>query len=83
MTDNPLTINKKVELEKFNFSDPRAVIFDSQDDQISIVQFWRVLQKRRWLVLGSLIAILIVVTAVSLILPKDRGVVPNIWDNPL
>jgi capsular exopolysaccharide synthesis family protein len=70
MTDNPLTINKKIELEKFNFSDPRAVIIDSQDDQISIVQFWRVLQKRRWLVLGSLIAILIVVTAVSLILPK-------------
>ena len=53
MTDNSLTINKKIELEKFNFSDPRAVFIDSQDDQISIVQFWRVLQKRRWLVLGQ------------------------------
>src|SRR5579872_5434525 len=70
MTDNTLTINKKIELEKFNFSDPRAVIIDSQDDQISIVQFWRVLQKRRWLVLGSLLAILVAVTAVSFILPK-------------
>ena len=70
MTDNPLTINKKIELEKFSFSDAQPLIIDSQDDQISIVQFWRVLQKRRLLVLGSLIAIVLLVTAVSLILPK-------------
>ena len=70
MTDNPLTINRKIELEKFSFSDAQPVIIDSQDDQISIIQFWRVLQKRRWLVLGSLAAVVLVVTAVSLFLPK-------------
>src|SRR5580692_4020614 len=70
MTDNPLTINKKIELEKFNFSDAGPLTIDSQDDQISIVQFWRVLQKRRWLVLGSLAAVILLVTAVSLFLPK-------------
>jgi polysaccharide biosynthesis transport protein len=70
MTDNPLTINKKMELEKFNFSDAQPLTIDSQDDQISIVQFWRVLQKRRWLVLGSLAAVVLLVTAVSLFLPK-------------
>jgi succinoglycan biosynthesis transport protein ExoP len=70
MTDNPLTINNKTELEKFSFSDAQAAIIDSQDDQISIVQFWRVLQKRRWLVLGSLAAVVLLVTAVSLFLPK-------------
>ena len=53
MTDNPLTVTKKIELEKFSFSDAQPVIIDSQDDQISIVQFWRVFQKRRWLVLGN------------------------------
>ena len=58
-----LTINKKIELEKFSFSDSQPLIIDSQDDQISIVQFWRVLQKRRWLVLGSLTAIVLLVTA--------------------
>src|SRR5580700_1770633 len=70
MTDNPLAIHKKTELEKFSFSDTQPVIIDSQDDQISIVQFWRVLQKRRWLVLGSLVAVVLLVTTVSLFLPK-------------
>jgi uncharacterized protein involved in exopolysaccharide biosynthesis len=70
MTDNSLTINKKIELEKFSLTDGQPVIIDSQDDQVSIVQFWRVLQKRRWLVLGSLAAVVLLVTAVSLFLPK-------------
>jgi uncharacterized protein involved in exopolysaccharide biosynthesis len=70
MTDNSSTIPKKIELEKFSFLDAQPAIIDSQNDQISIVQFWRVLQKRRWLVLGSLTAVVLLVTIVSLFLPK-------------
>jgi succinoglycan biosynthesis transport protein ExoP len=70
MTDNPLTISKKTELEKLGFLDAQPAIIDSQNDPISIVHFWRVLQKRRWLVLGSLAAVVLLVTAISLILPK-------------
>jgi capsular exopolysaccharide synthesis family protein len=43
---------------------------DANDDQVSLVQLWRVLQKRRWLVLGSLGTIVLLVTVISLILPK-------------
>src|SRR5271167_2882855 len=70
MTDNPITISKKMELEKFSFSDAQPAIIDSHDDQISIVQFWRVLQKRRWLVAVSLGVVLVLVTVISLLLPK-------------
>ena len=52
------------------FSEIHAATSDSRDDQISIVQLWRVLRKRRWLVLGSLAAVVLLVTAVSLFLPK-------------
>jgi succinoglycan biosynthesis transport protein ExoP len=69
MTDN-LVISKKKDLEKFDFSEFHAAIIDAPDDQISIVQFWRVLQKRRWLVLYTLTAIVLTVTIVSLLLPK-------------
>jgi polysaccharide biosynthesis transport protein len=69
MTDNS-TIPNKLELEKFHFSDAEPLTIDSQDNQISVVQFWRVLQKRRWLVLGSLGAVILLVTLVSLVLPK-------------
>jgi hypothetical protein len=47
MTDNPLTINNGAELENFGFSNAQPVIIDSHNDQISIVQFWRILQTRR------------------------------------
>jgi polysaccharide biosynthesis transport protein len=70
MTDNFSPVTKKIELDKFNFSDVGPVIIDSQDNQISVVQFWRVLQKRRWLVLSSLATVILLVTAVSLVLPK-------------
>ena len=69
MTDN-LVISKKKDLEKFDFSEFHAATIDAPDDQISIVQFWRVLQKRRWLVLYTLAAIVLTVTVVSLLLPK-------------
>jgi polysaccharide biosynthesis transport protein len=71
MTENrSLTTNKNKELEAFSFSDQHPVTIESHEDQISITQFWRVLQKRRWLVIGSLAAVVLLVTAVSLVLPK-------------
>jgi len=69
MTDN-LVISKKKDLEKFDFSEFHSAIIDAPDDQISILQFWRVLQKRRWLVLYTLAAVVLTVAIVSLLLPK-------------
>jgi polysaccharide biosynthesis transport protein len=69
MTDN-LMISKNKALERADFSEFHAAIIEAPDDQISIVQFWRVLQKRRWLVLYTLTAIVLAVTTVSLLLPK-------------
>lgn len=43
---------------------------DSHNEQISIIQFWRVLQKRRWLVIGSLTTIVLFVAIVCAFLPK-------------
>ena len=43
---------------------------EAREDRVSIVHLWRVLQKRRWLVLGSLATIVSLVTAISLALPK-------------
>lgn len=43
---------------------------ESDADHLSIVQIWRVLQKRRWLVLGSLSLVVILVTAYSFSLPR-------------
>src|SRR5271155_522600 len=71
MTDNQsLTTHKKAELERFSFSEQHPMTIESHEDQISIIQFWRVLQKRRWLVIGSLITIALFVAIVSAFLPK-------------
>jgi polysaccharide biosynthesis transport protein len=71
MKDNqPTAITKKTELETVTFSDIFPSTMESREDRVSIVQLWRVLQKRRWLVLGSMATILLIVTAISLALPK-------------
>src|SRR5579884_1693807 len=41
-----------------------------REDQVSVVQFWRVLQKRYALVLGTLVVVLVLGVTVSLLLPK-------------
>src|SRR5689334_9667538 len=48
----------------------RPLSIGAAEDQVSVVQFWRVLQKRRSLVLGTLGVILLLVMAASLLLPK-------------
>jgi len=71
MKDNqPTAITKNTELETVTFSDIFPATMESREDRVSIVHLWRVLQKRRWLVLGSLATIVLLVTAVSLALPK-------------
>jgi polysaccharide biosynthesis transport protein len=71
MNDNQsTTITRNAELDKITFSDIFPASMESREDRVSIVHLWRVLQKRRWLVLGSLATIVLLVTAVSLSLPK-------------
>ncbi len=71
MKDNQsTTISKNTELEKVTFSDIFPATVESREDGVSIVHLWRVLQKRRWLVLGSLATVVLIVTAISLALPK-------------
>jgi polysaccharide biosynthesis transport protein len=71
MTDNhSLATTKATGLEPFTFAEQHPMTIEGHEDQISIIQFWRVLQKRRWLVLGSLIAIVLFVAVVSAFLPK-------------
>jgi succinoglycan biosynthesis transport protein ExoP len=69
MNDTQTTL-AKAEMEKAIFSDIFATSLDPNDDRASIINLWRVIQKRRWLILGSLGAIVLLVTAVSLALPK-------------
>jgi polysaccharide biosynthesis transport protein len=68
--NDSITVSKNLEFQRFNSSETHPAMIDFQDDQISIVQFWRVLQKRRWLVAVSLGLVLVLVTVVSLLLPK-------------
>jgi uncharacterized protein involved in exopolysaccharide biosynthesis len=49
-----VVLSKGNELERLGLPGALALTIDSQNHQISIMQFWRVLEKRRWLVLGSL-----------------------------
>jgi polysaccharide biosynthesis transport protein len=71
MIDNhTLATPKAMEVDKFNFSEFHPATIDSHDDQISLMQFWRVLQKRRWMVFGTLASVVLLVSFVSLVLPK-------------
>ena len=71
MKDNQsITPSKSTELEKLSFSDIFPATIESREDSVSIVHLWRVLQKRRWLILGSLAVTVLLVTAISLALPK-------------
>ena len=63
-------LNKGNELERLGVPGALSSTIDSRSDQISIMQFWRVLQKRRWLVLGTLALVVLLVMACALILPK-------------
>ncbi|MGC2323179.1 MAG: Wzz/FepE/Etk N-terminal domain-containing protein, partial [Terriglobales bacterium] len=68
--NDPSALLAKTDLEKLGTSVARPVTIEMGEDQISIVQFWRVLEKRRWLVLGTLGTMILLVLAASLILPK-------------
>jgi polysaccharide biosynthesis transport protein len=58
------------ELERIRISGAFPLAVESGADHLSLVEIWRVLQKRRWLVLGSLGLVVILVTAYSFSLPR-------------
>ena len=68
MTDTALITKTEIEKIAPFVSSPVSMVLG--EDQISIVQFWRVLQKRRALVLGTLGVVLLLVVVASLLLPK-------------
>lgn len=61
---------KVAELDRFIFSDVFPSSAEANDNRATITHLWRVLQKRRWLILGCLGVIGLFVTAISLVLPK-------------
>ena len=68
--NNSISLNPGARLERSGFVEFTPITIDAHDEQISIMQFWRVLQKRRWLVLISLLTVVLAVTVISLLLPK-------------
>jgi polysaccharide biosynthesis transport protein len=67
---NDTQTTSKPGLERFIVSDIFPSAVEPGDDSATILHFWRVFQKRRWLILGSLGAIVFLVTVVSFVLPK-------------
>jgi capsular exopolysaccharide synthesis family protein len=61
---------KNIILQRHGVPEMPSAMILGREDQISLMQFWRVLQKRRWLVLGTLTFVVMAVTAVSFFLPK-------------
>jgi succinoglycan biosynthesis transport protein ExoP len=68
--NNTQTTIAKAEMEKVIFSDILSTSLDPNDNRTSIISLWRVIQKRRWLILCSLGIIVLLVTVISLALPK-------------
>ncbi len=67
--DNQIVLNNS-EVPGVCLPPGASASIDTRDEQISLVQFWRILQKRRWLVVCSLVAIVAVITTVSFLIPK-------------
>jgi succinoglycan biosynthesis transport protein ExoP len=70
--------NRNGEVERIPFSDIWPASLDSGADRLTLVLVWSVLQKRRWLVLVSLAAIVFLVAAFSLTLPKRYDAVSRL-----
>jgi capsular exopolysaccharide synthesis family protein len=66
----PIPSGTNGELERVRLSDISSMTIDSGSDQLSIVDLWRVLQKRWLVVLISLGAVVLAVTVFSLTLPR-------------
>jgi polysaccharide biosynthesis transport protein len=69
MDDNQKLL-KQPESDRFIFSEILPPDSEPNSNRATIVHFWRVLQKRRWLILACLGGIGLVVTVISLVLPK-------------
>lgn len=67
MNDTALITTESASISPFV---ARPLSIATSDDQVSVLQFWRVLQKRRQLVLGTLAIVVLLVAAGSLLLTK-------------
>jgi polysaccharide biosynthesis transport protein len=70
MTDHDSASPNKLSMQPFVFDEPVPLNVGPPQDQISIAQLWNVLQKRWWLIVGSVIIITLVVAIYSATLPK-------------
>jgi polysaccharide biosynthesis transport protein len=68
--DELQTLSGKEEMGKLVWSEIFPAGAEPDNSGATMVHFWRVLQKRRWLVLGCLAVIGMLVTAISFMLPK-------------
>ena len=67
---NEIHSNIKKSEKELVVSDIFSSDADPNTSSATIVNFWRVLQKRRWLILATVIVVVVLVTVVSFILPK-------------
>jgi len=71
MKDNKfITTTANGDSERIRFPDIFPATSETGNDHLTIADLWRVLQKRRWLVLGSLGFVVLLVTAISILLPR-------------
>jgi polysaccharide biosynthesis transport protein len=67
---NDTQLLKQSEAEKFIFADILPANSESHDSRATILHFWRVMQKRRWLIAITLGVTVALVAVVSFLLPK-------------
>jgi polysaccharide biosynthesis transport protein len=71
MKDNKvITTAANGDSERIRFSDIFPATSETGNDHLTIADVWRVLQKRRWLVLGSFGCVLLFVATISFLLPR-------------
>jgi succinoglycan biosynthesis transport protein ExoP len=76
-TKDSLAIRGKTELDQLRFIEIGGGNQGPQD-QLSLVGFWRVVRKRKWVILSCLAVTVTVVTIVSLLMPRKYDAVARI-----
>jgi capsular exopolysaccharide synthesis family protein len=70
MKHHPLVAPQNASLERASQAGIMGVTLDHRADQLTLADLWRVLQKRRWLIVGSLVSVVVLVAAISFVLPR-------------
>lgn len=78
-TNSSLTLKSKTDLEQVRFIEigggrPQ----EGPQDQLSLLGFWRVIRKRKWVIISCLVVTLVAVTVVSLLMPRKYDAVARI-----